>query len=129
MSESATIFESLYTSEELYAFSPPVLVIVSRPWSEISAEHKSVLARMLVAVKLSLEAVQIVTRQEFTLEELAPYQSRRVIAFGANLKSPAALYQHISQNGTSIIIADSLDQLDDSKKKNLWLALKQMFGV
>jgi hypothetical protein len=128
VSESASIFESLY-NEELYAFASPVVVVVSQPWSEISAEHKSVLAKMLVAVKLSLEKVQIVTRQEFSLEELAPFQSGKVLAFGTNLKSPVALYQNISQNGTSLIIADSLDQLDDTRKKNLWLALRQMFGV
>ena len=128
MSESAAIVEALY-NEELYAFSPPVVVVVSRPWTEISAEHKSVLAKMLLAVKLSLETVQIITRQEFTLEELGPFQSGKVLAFGANLKIPAALYQHISQNGTSLIVSDSLEQLDDVKKKNLWLALRQMFGV
>jgi len=128
VSETATIFEALY-SEELYDFRPPVVVIVSEPWSQISAEHKSVLAKMLVAVKLSLESVHILHRNEFTLEELAPLQPRKVLAFGANLKSPVAPYQHISQNGTSLIVSDSLSQLDDTRKKNLWLALRQMFGV
>jgi hypothetical protein len=128
VSESAAIIEALY-HEELYAFSPPVVVVVSRPWAEISADHRTVLAKMLLAVKLNLETVQIITRQEFTLEELGPFQSPRVLAFGANLKTPVALYQHISQNGTSLIVSDSLEQLDDTKKKNLWLALRQMFGI
>jgi hypothetical protein len=122
------MFEALY-QEELYAFSAPVVVVVPTPWSAIAAEHKAVLAKMLVAVRLSIDTVQIVTRQDFTLEELAPLQSVKVLAFGANLKSPAALYQHHALNGTSLIVADSLDQLDDLKKKNLWLALRQMFGI
>jgi hypothetical protein len=122
------MFEALYT-EELYAFSAPVVVVVPRPWSEIAAEHKAVLAKMLVAVRLSMDTVQIVIRQDFTIEELAPLQSAKVLAFGTNLKTPAALYQHLSLNGISLIVADSLDQLDDVKKKNLWLALRQMFGI
>ena len=128
MSDTAVLFEALY-SEELYDFTPPVVVVVSRPWAQISAEHRTVLAKMLAAVKLSIESVHIIHRNEFSLEELAPLQSRKVLAFGANLKSPIAPYQHISQNGTSLIVSDALDQLDDTRKKNLWLALRQMFGV
>lgn len=127
MSEPA-VFEALYP-EELYAFSAPVLVIVSRPWAEISAEQRTVLSKMLVAVRLSLDAVQIITRKEFTPEELEPYQANRVLSFGANLKTPAAPYQLVTLNGMSLIISDGLEQLDDLKKKNLWLALRQMFGI
>jgi len=128
VSESAAIFEALY-SEELYDFRAPVVVVVSRPWAEISADHKTVLAKMLAAVKLSIDTVQVVHRNAFTLEELTPLQSGKILAFGVNLKTPAPLYQHIAQNGVSLIVSDSLDQLDDAKKKSLWLALRAMFGV
>ena len=128
MSETAAIFEALY-SEELYDFRAPVVVVVPRPWSEIGADHKMVLTKMLAAVKLSIDTVQVVHRNTFSLEELSPLQSGKILAFGVNLKTPAPLYQHISQNSVSLIVSDALDQLDDAKKKSLWLALRQMFGV
>lgn len=120
--------ESLYT-EELYKIGPRVLVIIPNAWSEIPEECQSVLAKMLVAVKLNLAAVQIVTRKEFALEDLAPLAPTRVLVFGSTLTTSSALYEHFTSDGISVILSESLEKLDDGKKKSLWMALRQMFNM
>jgi hypothetical protein len=84
---------------------------------------------MLVAVKLSLASVQIIVEKEFTLEDLSAFDPSKVLAFGATIKVPTKMYENFTINGVSVIIAESLEKLDDAKKKGLWLALKQMFGI
>jgi hypothetical protein len=120
--------ESLF-QEELYVLPSPLLIILSKPWPALSVDELSTLSRMLNAVKLSLASVQVIVLKDFYVEELAAYSPNRVLAFGAALKSSATLYENISIDGISVIISESLDQLDDGKKKNLWLALKKMFNL
>ncbi|MEO7991009.1 MAG: hypothetical protein ABI663_15785 [Chryseolinea sp.] len=120
--------ESLF-QEELYILPSPLLIILSKPWGELTAEELNTLTRMLNAVKLSLASVQIIIRKEFTLEELSAYSPERILAFGSSLKESSALYENLSIGGISVIISESLSQLDDTKKKNLWIALKKMFSL
>jgi hypothetical protein len=127
VSQSSAL-ENLYT-EELYKVPAAVLVIISKPWDEVSEDERTVLSKMLVAVKLNLAAVQIIIKKEFTIEELSPLSPSRVLVFGSAFKSSSKFYENIVVGGTSVILSESLDKLDDSKKKSLWLALKQMFGI
>ena len=120
--------ESLYT-EELYKTSSKVIVVLSKPWAEVTEEERTVLSKMLVAVKLSLASVQIIAKKEFSLEDLSAFDPTKVLAFGASLKSTSKLYENFTIKGVSVILAESLEKLDDAKKKGLWLALKQMFGI
>jgi hypothetical protein len=123
-----SILENLYT-EELYQVPPRLLVVISKPWSQVSEEERTVLTKMLVAVKLSLAAVHILHRTELSLNDLAAFNLEKVLCFGASLKGASKLYEHVVIDRTSVIVADALESLDDVKKKNLWLALKQMFGL
>ncbi len=127
MSQTNTL-ESLF-QEELYVLQSPLLIILSKPWPALSVDELSTLSRMLNAVKLNLASVQVIVRKDFSVEELSVYSPNRVLAFGAALKSSATLYENISIDGISVIISESLDQLDDAKKKNLWMALKNMFNL
>lgn len=120
--------ESLYT-EELYKTPSKVIVVFSKPWAEVTEEERTVLSKMLVAVKLSLASVQIVVKKEFALEDLSAFDPSKVLAFGASIKGSSKLYENFTVNGVSIISAEGLEKLDDAKKKSLWLALKQMFGI
>jgi hypothetical protein len=123
-----SVFESLY-QEELYQVPARVMVVISKAWEALTEEDRTLLTKILGSVKLSPATVQLVVRHEFSVEDLTAFAPTRVIAFGALLQSSSRTYENLSVNGTSIIIADSLDKLDDVKKKNLWLALKQMFGL
>jgi hypothetical protein len=120
--------ESLF-QEEIYVLPSPLLIILSKPWGELAAEELNTLTRMLNAVKLSLASVQIIIRKDFTLEELSAYSPERILAFGSSLKGSSALYENLSIAGISVIISESLSQLDDAKKKSLWIALKKMFNL
>jgi hypothetical protein len=120
--------ESLF-QEELYILPSPLLIILSKPWAELSTEELNTLSRMLNAVKLNLASVQVIVRKDFAVEELSAYSPNRILAFGATLKSTSTLYDSLSVNGVSVILSESLDQLDDVKKKNLWTALKKMFNL
>ena len=127
MSQSNTL-ENLF-QEELYVLPSPLLIILSKPWPSLSVDELSTLSRMLNAVKLSLASVQVIVRKDFSVEELSAYSPNRVLAFGAALQSSATLYENITIDGASIILSESLDELDDAKKKSLWIALKKMFNL
>jgi hypothetical protein len=120
--------ESLY-QEELYVLPSPLLIILSKPWADLSADELTTLTRMIHAVKLNLGSVQVIVRKDFTIESLSSYAPKRILAFGAALQSNASVYENLSINNVSIIISEPLDQLDDAKKKSLWTALKSMFGL
>jgi len=127
VSQSSAI-ESLY-QEELYALPSRMLIILSKPWEEHSEDERTVLSKMITAVRLSMASVQIIIRKDFSIEDLAPLAPGKVLALGSQLKSSPKTYEHISLNGISVIAADAISNLDDLKKKNLWIALKQMFGL
>ena len=127
MSQSS-VLENLYT-EELYQVPSKVIVVVPKPWKEISEDERMVLSKMLVAVKLSMAHVHVVSRAQFTIEDFHASPPQKVLAFGSAFNASSKLYEHLSVNGTSVILADALEQLDDTKKKSLWQALRQMFGI
>jgi hypothetical protein len=121
-------WENLY-QEELYAFFTPVLIILSKPWEELGEPEHATLSRMLTRLNLNLASVHIIVRDRFSIEELSIYSPSKVLAFGATLHSQVNLYENISMGEVSIILSESIDQLDDFKKKTLWAALKLMFNL
>lgn len=128
MSQTVSILESLY-QEELYRIPSRVLVILSGSWEELREEDRTVLTKMLAAVKLSLGSVQIISKKEFTIDELASFAPSKILAFGARLQPASSFYENLVVDGVPVILAEDLRTLDDAKKKSLWGALKVMFGV
>jgi len=120
--------ESLY-QEELYILPAPLLIVLSKPWANLTPEEITTLTKMLNAVRLNLASVQIIVRTDFSVEELSAYSPKHILAFGSALQSSSVVYENLSIGDTSIIISESLDKLDDTKKKSLWLALKKMFNL
>ncbi len=124
MSELETIFQ-----EDIYSIPSPLLIILAKPWAELSETEIETLSKMLKAIKLSLASVQIIVRNEFDVNDLSAIAPTRVLAFGSSLATPFNHYENINSGGVSIIISESLDQLDDQKKKSLWTALRAMFSL
>jgi hypothetical protein len=124
MSELETIFQ-----EDIYSIPSPLLIILAKPWAELSETEIETLSKMLKAIKLSLASVQIIVRKEFNVNDLSVIAPTRVLAFGSSLATPFSHYENINSGGISIIISESLDQLDDQKKKSLWIALRAMFSL
>ena len=122
------VLECLYT-EELYKVSSKVVVVIPKPWKDIVEDERVVLSKMLVAVKLSMAAVHIVCMPKFSLADFQAFPPQKVLVFGSVFNASSKLYEHLAIEGTSVILADALGQLDDAKKKSLWLALRQMFGI
>ena len=119
--------ESLYL-EELYKIRKKVIIIISRPWKEIADEQKLLLEKILGSVKLNLATVQIIQSREFGMEDFKAYGPPScIISFGATARGPFKKYEHFSVQETSILIADELNELDDERKRHLWMALKQLF--
>jgi hypothetical protein len=128
MSVDLSVAETLY-QEDLYQIPPKFLILLPKPWDQVSETEASQLSKILAAVKLNLASVQVLTKEDVTLESLMPFSPQRIISFGVPFEPAIKPYENTERNGTKIIYADSLDSLDDIKKRNLWLAMKAMFGV
>lgn len=115
--------------EELYAFSTSVVVVLPRPWQDYGAEEQTLLTKILTSVKIDINAVQIVVRPSVDLQTLRVYSPSRVLLFGVTPNEDLPLYQSQTAQGFTVIRADDVGALDDQRKKNLWLALRQMFGI
>lgn len=119
-------FENLYT-EELYKIKSKVLIVTQKPWDQIDEAERTLLGKILGAVKHSLSMVQIINRGEFDVEDIKVFQPSCVISFGASLKNSSKMYENVGSSDVPIVVAHELHQLDDIRKKNLWLALKPLF--
>jgi len=115
--------------EDLYQLPARVLVLIPNTWETVSDSEQQLLARILGSVKLSLAAVQIVCAPTFSVEEASIYQAKTILSFGVPLAGVSRPYEAVSIGDALLIAADSMDALDDVKKKNLWVALKQVFKV
>ena len=113
--------------EEIYKISPKLLIVINKPWSEVSGEENILLEKILKALKLSLASAQILTRSEFLIEDFRVFAPSFIIAFGSKLTNSERMYEGIQIDGTTLVAADALDKLDEVKKRNLWLTLKQLF--
>ena len=118
-------FESLYT-EELYNIKSKLLIVIHKPWTEVSDTERTLLGKIMTALNLSLPKVQIITRSEIAVDDIKTFRPTCVISFGPMLKGSSKMYENIGSE-TPIVIAHELDQLDDARKKILWQTLKQIF--
>ena len=123
--------EHLY-QEELYVLRPKVLVIIPMQWDSLPEDDQVLLSKILTFVKTSLSSVQVLALRDADINDLEIYQPSRILAFGGTIKvlgKNIPSYQAHRHNGIAILQADSLDQLDAVKKKNLQNALKEMFEL
>lgn len=115
--------------EDLYSFSISVVVVLPKPWQDFGAEEQVLLKKILASVKVDINAVQMVIRPSIELKALHIYSPSRVLLFGVTPNEHVPFYQTQTAQGFTVVRADDLSALDEQKKKNLWLALRQMFGV
>lgn len=115
--------------EELYQFATPVIVVLPRAWDTYAPEDQHLLKKILTSVKVDINGIKMVTGPSMELKMLSIYQPARVLIFGGEPGEPTEKYQQVTAQGFMVIRADDLNVMDDQKKKNLWIALRQMFGV
>jgi hypothetical protein len=115
--------------EDIYTIPATALIVLNKEWASISEEEKTLLTKILGAVRLSPATVQIVAKPDVSLESIKQLGATKVIVFGSSVKELIKPYENTTLNGMTIVIADALSDLDDAKKKSLWLTLKQMFNL
>lgn len=115
--------------EELYNFNTSTVVVLAQAWQNYPAVEQALLKKILSSVKTDINAVQIIAQPSIELNQLRNYAPSRVLLFGATPSEDLPLYETHTAQGFMVIRADDLSALDDQKKKNLWLALRQMFGL
>ncbi|HCW06004.1 MAG TPA: hypothetical protein DGG95_01420 [Cytophagales bacterium] len=122
------LFESIF-SEQVYTARHSATVILSQPWAEITTEEKALLSKILSAVRLSIDSVNIKQQSFFDLSVMK-INSSKVIYFG-NAVPGLTYYDHFQANGVSVVMSEKLSDLliNDEAKKKLWLALKKQFAV
>lgn len=115
-------------SEDLYRPTPGVIIVLAKKWEDYTPAHKTLLTKILGSVKLSVASVKIISQSTLALASLSVFSPSNVIVFGSQSDGFSA-YETTSAQGFTILKADDLPQLDDAKKKSLWLALKTMFSI
>lgn len=102
--------------------------MIPKAWSDIRDDEAVLLGKILNAVKLSLSSVQIITRTGFSVEDFRVYSPLAIISFGVPLKNSSKMYEGLLIEGTSVVVSHQLEELDDIRKRNLWMTLKQVFN-
>ena len=125
---NSTAIENIF-QEELYRIPVPVVIIIPRPWHKILEDEKTLLAKILASVKLNIGSVAIMVREEASPETIKNSNCEKLLVFGSRFLPDIRAYEGVEVEGISVIRADDLGQLDEGRKKQLWLGLKQMFGV
>lgn len=116
--------------EDLYQYSSPIVVVLPKDWTSYSDEEQMLLRKILASVKVDINTVQMVARPLVDLKALQIYRPSKILLFGADsTDGNLHLYQSTTAQGFIVIRADDLSVLDDQKKKDLWLSLRQMFGI
>ena len=122
------LFESIYR-EQLFSVSMPPTVIVNQPWEKITSEERTLLSKILGALRLSLDSVLV---KHHTTLDLSHWiqKPKHLIYFGDPVKG-IKQYEVIEANGVSIVTSESLSDLqkNDASRKKLWQALKQQFSI
>jgi len=128
VNQTISVVQNLY-QEDLYLIPGKIIIVLSKDWASTTPEEQNTLGKILAALRLNLAAVQIVSYQKFSISDLASLSPSKVLAFGVAPVEAPNLYEFTEVQGLPVLAAESIDKLDDAKKKTLWLELRKMFGV
>jgi hypothetical protein len=117
--------ESTFT-EELYNLPSQVVVIVDKEWKDVSRDEQTLLGKILVSAKQSINGVRIIHSEKALTKEFG--SGTNVISFGVEFTPEVPAYTMTEANGSFFIRADSLMALDEEKKKRLWGEIKKAFS-
>jgi DNA polymerase III psi subunit len=128
MEINSSLFDSIY-SEGLFTITPSPTIILDQPWETITSVEKTLLEKILAALKQSLNSVTIHYQGSLDLS-LWVEKPQRVIYFGKPTKG-IPLYETVDANGVTIVASESLKDLvgNEDARKKLWQALKKQFSV
>lgn len=124
----SVLFESIF-SEQLFAVTTPPTIVINQPWEKIGIDERNLLAKILGAIRLSLDSVTIKYQSNLDLSAWSQ-KPNHLIYFGEPVKG-LQQYEVVEANGVSIVISESLKDLlqNDASRKKLWQALKKQFAI
>ncbi|MEJ1241600.1 hypothetical protein WBG78_25860 [Chryseolinea sp. T2] len=125
---NSTIAKHIF-HQDLYQLPHGVLVLIPCEWDKVTDTEQQLLAKILSSVKLSLAAVHIVTASSFTTADALIYEAKTILSFGVPFKGVNQSYEVNTLDNVEIVYADAIGALDDLRKKNLWVALRQVFKL
>ncbi len=115
--------------EDLYYFTTPVAVVLKKAWESYSSQEQHLLQKILTSVKTDINAIQIITAPSVKLGSLVSFSPSRVLIFGSDTGEDMVSYKAMAAHGLTAIRADDLSELNEERKKDLWMGLRQMFGL
>lgn len=125
------LLENLY-SEEVYNIPRhSAVVVLSEPWEKLGEAETILLSKILTAIKLSMASVKIVMLPVLDLENeshVSMCTSDVLLLFGTSVKQSVEPYKKVIIKNFRIIQSEPLHLLDEKKKRDLWLALKDLFA-
>jgi hypothetical protein len=113
--------------EELYQLPSRAVIVLPQEWQSLADTEKELLKKILQAVRLSLETVRLIEAKTLTLSQLIALTPIAIIGFGSTLHGVPAYYEPAKIDSVICLQSHALGELDDSRKKQLWNALKGLF--
>jgi len=121
------LISALYP-EEIYQLPAKTCVVV-KSWNKLLSEEIQLLSKILGAVRLSLDGVQIVEQSILNITDLS-VKPRRIICF-TDVAAGLTSFESMEVDGVLLVISPALGDLlkDEAARKKLWGALKAQFSV
>jgi hypothetical protein len=120
------IIQQTFT-DEIYAIRSRVLILIPVEWSVLTPSEIDLLGKILGAVQLNLDGVQVITENVADLNNFTVFAPTAVLSFGVRIKQADNPYEVTIWNTISVLYSDALHQLDEDRKKKLWEAMRKMF--
>ena len=122
------LFDTLFT-EGLFIVSPSPTVILDRAWEHITPAERTLLEKILTAIRQSLDTVSIRYQDSLDLSTWIQ-KPQHVVYFGKPVKG-VPLYETVEADGVTIVASENLSHLSthEEARKKLWSALKKQFSV
>jgi len=125
---NATLAKHTY-QEGVYQLPGQVLIVLPYAWEKVTDAEQQLLAKILSSIKLSLAAVQVVHAVNFSVADASVFQATTILSFGVPFDGVRSTYESTAMGDVTVVCADTLGDLDDLRKKNLWGALRQAFRL
>lgn len=126
MNTTPEILQQTFT-EEIYRIPAKVIVVIPVKWSALDVSDIELLRKILNAVNLTLDGVHVLKSDALNVQELMAYTPTGIVSFGVDTNPSVPYYEVTTLDRIPVLRAHVLNSLDDAKKKNLWVALRQMF--
>lgn len=120
--EANIVFE-----ESLYRIEGKVVVILDKTWSGLGEQDVTLLSKILSSVGQDISGVTILTSPVDINQVAQTFAPSAIVSFDTRSGNESELYQLTKINTAAVLMADSLGQLNEEKKRALWEALKQIF--